>query len=811
MLNWWRDIRFGLRMLARNKGFTAAAVLALALGIGPNIAIFSIVWATLLAPLPYPHGNRIVEIRILHTGQPMGIFAGDFAQIEVRAKLFQALYFQSWSPVHMTNPGGAISQYSGEVVSTGNVFHLPMALGRYFKAGDGAPGKNQVVVIKHDFWVNRFHSDPHMIGKSILIQNKPYTIIGVLAAGPEDRVCCNKFYVPMQFLPGGRYPYIGGVTGLLKPGISMAQAQAEIASIGEHIAATMPGHNSDHAWSWKVQPLKDATVAPALRRNLWLLLAAVGLVLLIACSNIANLLLARGARRRQELAVRSALGASRWQVFSQMLAESLVLALLGGAVGVALGWAIMRGAVAIVPQLPAQSVVRMNLPVFAFAFAATVLSGIVFGCVPAWHAARVNLSEALKQGARAVTGHGRSRLQSILVAAEFSLALTLLAGAGVTMHSFWNLTNVNLGFRTDHVLTGFLSPGNPAQFAGPGKMPPPAQLEERARRIVDHLRSLPGVENAALAGMRPLGGHNSFPFTIEGRPAPADNKPVAELNEVTPGYFKTFGVRLLRGRAFNDEDTLSSEPVVMVSESFVRQYFPHVNPLDQEISFLRMIPGLPPGKPVAHRVIGVFANVANGAHIGEKNTPAMYVSFFQNPAPVAAFAVRSEVAPGSLIAEVRHALQRAAPTLAMGQIKTMTQVVNTQLRGSRFSMILLAGFALVALLLAALGIYGVMAFAVAQRTHEIGLRMALGAQRVDVVALIVRGGMKPAVLGAALGLAGAYGLGRLLRSSLYGVGSIDFVSLAAVAVLLLLVGWLASWLPARRSARVDPMIALREE
>jgi putative ABC transport system permease protein len=812
MFNWWRDVRFGLRMLARNKGFTGVAILALALGIGPNVAIFSIIWATFLAPLPYPQANRIVVIWSHYKGQREPTSAADFAQYEAQSKSFQVMQFGAWGPIHITNPDGSEAPDSGNVGSTGNLLEVPMALGRYFQSEDGAPGKNHVVVIKHKLWVDRYHSDPNIIGKSILIDSQPYTIIGVYSAEPMDRICCSMFNVPMQFLPGVKYPYYGQVGARLKPGVTVAQAQAEIVTIASRIAAARPGGNDQHQWTMTVEPLKDDFLAPGLVRNLWLLLAAVGLVLLIACANVANLLLARGASRQQELAVRFALGASRFQVFAQFLAESLALAFLGGVAGIGIGWAIMQGALAIVPKLTSDNVVSLNLPVLAFACAAALLSGVFFGCAPAWHAARLNLSETLKQGSRSVVGSSRSRTQAVLVITEVALALTLLAGAGMTMHSFWNLTSIDLGVRTDHILTAFLDPRSAAQ-RGPGASFPAApQLAVQLHQILQKLQTIPGVEDAALSTNTPLEGHDSFPFTIAGRPTPADNdKPVADLVAVTPGFFQTFGVHLLRGREFGDGDTLSTQPVAMVSESFVRRYLPGIDPLSQQVMIPFIVANQRPGTPVPHQIVGVFGDIANGQNLSDKDMPSIYISFFQNPLPFAAVALRTAVPPDTLTADLRSATAQVAPTLSLNEIQSMDEIVSTQLRGDRFSMVLLGGFAFLALLLSALGIYGVMAFAVAQRTHEIGIRMALGAQKSQVVALIVRGGMKLALVGAGLGLIGVYVLGRLMRSNLYDVGSVDYLSFAIVAVLLLAVAWFASWLPARRSARVDPMIALREE
>jgi putative ABC transport system permease protein len=604
------------------------------------------------------------------------------------------------------------------------------------------------------------------------------------------------------------------VVGRLNPGVTIAQAQAELAVIDRRLAGTRGVDAPKELWTVSVEPLKNDWLDKKLERNLWLLLAAVGFVLLIACANVANLLLARGSSRQQELAVRAALGATPRQVFGQLLIESLTLAILGGTIGIAMGWAIMKLSMAILPDLAkqtAEAVVQLNLPVLGFATGATLLSGIVFGCAPAWHAARVNLSETLKQGSRSTTGQGRMRTQGVLVTAEVALALTLLAGAGLVLHSFWNLSQIDLGIRPDHVLSASLQPQTTSRQGPAAVFPPPEQISANARRLLDNVRSIPGIEEATLATAMPMQGHGSFPFNIAGQAVADAERPVADLEVVTPGFFRTFDIRLAGGRFINDGDNPASPQVVMVNESFVRRFLPNVDPLSQRLLLQQIVPNQELDPATERQIVGVYHDIVNGEHLTDKAFPAIYIPFFQNPWPYTSIAVRTAVDPASLTSSLRRSIAQAAPTLTMTDVQTLQDTVESQLTGDRFGMLLFGGFAVVALLLAALGIYGVMAFAVAQRRHEIGLRMALGAQPHQVVGLILADGMKLAFIGVGIGLVGVYLLGRLMRSTLYGIGTVDLASFSAVACLLLAAAVIASYVPARRSAKVDPMIALRQE
>ncbi|HEX4068005.1 MAG TPA: ABC transporter permease [Acidobacteriaceae bacterium] len=816
MGNGLRDVRYGLRILSRNKSFTAVAVLAVALGIGPNVAIFSIIWAVFFAPLPFPDASRLVLVWNHFKGDRTAARADDYAEYAAQSHSFSRLDFQCWHALHLTNPDGSQENTTGIPVSPGFITRtlgLRLSLGRDFLPGEGLPGNDHYVILEHRVWLTRFHADPHILGHAILIENQPYTVVGVVAQSPNTNIGEDGFDVPIVLTPGVHSPEVGAIFGRLKPGVTLAQAQADTSSIARRLRAA--DHRSDSGWSMTVEPLKNDWLDPDLARNLWLLLAAVGFVLLIACANVANLLLARGSARQQELAVRSAMGASRREIFAQLLTESITLSLFGGFLGIALGWTLMKTSLTMLPSLnkAVENFVRLNLPVFCFAVALTVLGGILFGCAPAWHATRVNLSEALKQGSRSVTG-GRTRLQSLLVTAEFALALTLLGGAGMALHSFWNLGRIDLGITVNHVLGFDLRPrvraNQPAAMASPG------DIIARQRRLLDRVHAVPGVADDMLATNLPLDGFNTFPFSIGGQPSDPNHPLTADLEAATPGFFRTLNVRLIRGRFFDESDTLSSPGAIVVNESFVRRYFRNLDPLGQTLLFAppRVRPHTSQSKPqppAEYLVIGVFHDILNSEHLTGSANPEMILSLWQSAWPYAGLTVRTTVDPVAVTGGVRAAIAEVEPDLYVNNVTTMRQLVDDQLTTDRFSTVLFAAFAAVALLLAAVGIYGVMSFAVDQRTHEIGIRMALGAQHSEVVSLIVRGGLRLALPGMAIGLAGVFILGRLLHSTLYHVGSVDYLSFTLVAALLLAVALLACWLPARRSARVDPMVALRNE
>jgi putative ABC transport system permease protein len=546
-------------------------------------------------------------------------------------------------------------------------------------------------------------------------------------------------------------------------------------------------------------------------------MCAVSLVLLIACANIANLLLARGSSRTQELAVRSALGASRGHIFVQLFTESFTLALLGGAFGVALGWVIMKLSLVYLPSLAIESsdtVVRMNLPVLGFAFVIALLAGIAAGCAPSLRSARVNESEVLKQGGRNTGSRRRTPLQAALVIGEIALALTLLAGSGLALHSFWNVSHIDVGFRTDRILTAELWQGDTAN-RGNHPSPPPEQVVAQKRQLLEAIRALPGVSDAALATSLPMHGSGTFPFALADQLVDSAHMPTADFEAVTPSYFGTFGVRLVSGRFLNDEDGLQSPRVVMVNETFVRRYLSGGDSLTHQL-LVPLVGAAGPGSKIPamreYQIVGVFHDVLNSEHLTGAAEPEVYVSQWQTARVYTNLAVRTlAIDPATIVGSLQHAVSSAMPGAAIDHVQTMMDLLDEETSPDRFEMILFGAFAAVALLLSAVGIYGVMSFAVAQRTHEIGVRMALGARQSEVMRLIVGGGFRMAFAGLGIGLAGALVLGRVMRATLYGVQSVDLSSLAVVAVLLLAVALVACWVPARRSAAVDPMVALRDE
>jgi putative ABC transport system permease protein len=591
----------------------------------------------------------------------------------------------------------------------------------------------------------------------------------------------------------------------MKSGVTLAQANADMASVTANIAKEYP--KSNQGWGSAVDPLQNDFLDRNVKQALWMMLGAVGFVLLIACANVANLLLARGTARQSEIAVRAALGATRKQLFAQFLTESLALAAIGGALGIGLAWALLKIIIALIPQytLPSEADVTLNIPVLLFTMAATMLAGILFGCVPAFQAARLNLNDTLKEGGRS-GGAGKHRVRHALVLAEFALALTLLAAAGLAVHSFWNLTHVDMGFRTDHVLTfGLPMPAD--------RLKNPAQITAFYRELNDRVRALPGITAVSVSTGIPVQGTSfGMPFEISGKPvADRSQRPGAGFNMVTPGYFPTFGIRITHGRSFNDADASGGMPVAIVNSALVKKYFPDVDPLTQRVSVEQLIPGVTNlGPPINWQIVGVYENVRNGGPQSD-GFPEIDVPFAQSPWPGVAMAVRTASDPDGMSKSIAAVIRSVDPDLPMADVKSMDHLLEESVGDQRFGAFLFGGFALIALALAAFGIYGVMSFAVAQRTREIGLRMALGAGSGQVLALIMKEGMTLGIIGLLIGLLGSYGIGKLMKSMLYGIGSIDGVAFSAVAAILLFSALIACYIPARRATNIDPMQALRDQ
>jgi putative ABC transport system permease protein len=808
MNNFARNVRFGLRLLLKNPGFTSVALLALVLGIGANTAIFSVVYATLLSPMPYPNPDQLVIVWSKVKGGRNGVSAGDFLDWKRQSTVFQSLC--AWT-------GGNFALASSdhpEMIQTrlttpgfNDMVGTPFFLGRDFLPEEGQVGREHVVVMTHRLWMERFGSDREIIGKPIRLNGEPYTVVGVLATGQPDRLE-SQLFVPLAFKPeqiNHEFHFIL-VMGRLKPGVTIQQANADMDSVTRHIAEVYP--KSNKGWGAAVEPLQNDFISKDTIKNLWLLMGAVGFILLIACVNVANLLLARGTARQREIAVRAALGATRWQLFAQFLTESVALSLIGGVLGISLAWGLLKVIVAMIPPftLPSEADFHLNLPVLFFSLAASILCGVLFGCAPAWQTAQLNLSDTLKESGRASTGAGRHGLRRTLVVVEFALALTLLAGAGLVIHSFWKLSRVDLGFRQDHILTFFLPVTN-EHFKSP------EQMIAFYRQLLDKIGSLPGVTAvSASTGMPIIGTNFGMPFNLAGQAVDdPSSRPGAGFNMVTPEYFRTFGIRMLQGRALTEQDAAGGLPVAVVNETFAKKYLSKVDPLMQRVVVQQLIPGVTNlGPPIEWQIVGVYHDVHNGG-VRREGFPEIDVPFWQSPWPQAGLAVRTLGDTAGLTKSIAAVVQTLDSELPLDQVKTMDQLVHESLASDRFSTVLFASFAGLALLLAAIGIYGVMSFAVAQRTHEIGLRIALGAGPRQVLGLVLGEGMLLALVGLGVGLAGTYFVGRVMKSMLYQVNAIDPAAISAVAAVLLLSALLACYIPARRATQVDPMVALRDE
>jgi predicted permease len=803
-----RNLRYALRTLRRSPGFTAVAVLTLALGIGATTAIFSVVYATLFETLPYPRPEQLVMVWSSVNQKRNPVSAGDYLEWKRRSNSFQ--YLEAWTGATFNVATDERPEQVQAALMTPGFFRMtgsPMFLGRDFLPEEGEPGGDHVVVMTHLLWSTHFGADRGIIGRQIRMNGEPYTVVGVTPPGMRDRQQ-SQLMLPLALKPeqANRQGHSLLVMGRLKDGVSLSQADAEMQAITRQLAQEFPQTNAN--WAASVEPLQNDFIPEKTIKNLWLLLGAVAFLLLIGCVNVANLLLARATTRRREVAIRAALGASRAQLFAQFLTESLVLALAGGALGVYLGRLIIDGILAILPfqMLPSEADVRLSLPVLLFTLSATLAAGLLFGCAPAWQASRLDLGEALKQGGRA-GGGGGGRLRRALVVVEFAMALTLLAGGGLALVSFRNLTRLDLGVRTDHVLT-FSLPVPQSRFKETERVAP------YYRQLLERIESVPGVETATVTTGLPLRGTGfGKPFRIAGAP-PVDPgmRRDAGVQLVTPGYFDTFGVRVVEGRHFTEQDTAAGERVAMVNETFVKRYLSDIDPLTQRVALNQLLPGSPQGgTELEWQIVGVFHDMRGGDGLRGDDVPVIYLPFWQSPWPRASVAVRTKGDPELVTRSLAAAVNSVDRDIPLAGVKTMEQILSETLSFDRFGLVLYGSFAALALLLAAVGIYGVTAFAVAQRTHEFGVRMALGAAGGQIMRLVLREGVTLALSGLVFGLGGAYLVGRAMQANLYGVGALDARATGAVALVLLAAALLACYFPARRASRVEPVVALRDE
>lgn len=805
-----QDVRYALRQLRRNPGFTAVAVITLALAVGANTAIFSVVQTVLLAPLPYPQVDRLAMIwgRNPSRGDmEFPISGGDFTDWKQKNQVFEDIAPSFDDQVTLTGAGDP-KLVLGYAVSSNYFRILGVApkIGREFTDNEASSGA-QVALLSDKIWRNTFHGDPQILGKSITLDAKPYVVIGVMPPAfnypPQT-----ELWMPMVINPSASADYqpehrFIRVIGRLKPGISLADAQAGMNALERQIATLHPA--TDAGNETFVEPLSNEVVG-GIRTPLLALLGAVGLVLMIACVNIANLLLARAAGRQVEVSLRVAIGASRWRLLRQFLCESLLLSFVGGALGVLLALWSTHFLLAIFPNgvsnlsIPKVEAIPINAPVLLFALAITVATGLLFGIVPALQSSRVDANEALKESRGSTSSVRSSRVRRMLVAAEISLSLILLAGGGLMIESFRQVYHEDLGFRPDPVL-------GVEVFLPPNRYPSehPVARDNFVANVMDHLRRLPGADSVAATNFLPLTGFwGDTDFAIEGQSVREDQKPMADNRLITPGYFSTMGIGLLHGRDFTDSDRSSSEKVAIVNSKLARQYFGGENPLDKIL-----IVG-----DSAHRerwrIVGEVADVR--AFGPERPVHAdLYRPFSQESFPLLSFVIRTTGDPSALLKPAESAIWDVDKDQPVLDAMPMQVLAAQSVTLRRTSTILLATFACLAMLVAAVGLYGLMAYSVAQRTHEIGIRMALGAERGDVLRLVVRHGMGLVLVGEIVGLGTALILTRLASGLLYQVSPADPWPLAAAIGVLTLIALLASYIPARRAAKVDPMVALRYE
>lgn len=803
-----QDAVFAWRQLRKAPAFSLIAVFTLALGIGATTAIFSLLHTVVLRPLPFPQPERIVYLWSIDRGDDhRSVAPGNFFTFRRDAKSFERLATYTGASFNLTG-GGLPERLVGARVSAGyfDVFGVKPALGSAFGEAEDRPGREQVVVLSHRLWRERFDSDPDVLGRSIRLNGKLYEVTGVMPASFELRSSDPRLWVPIALGPEEEanygYSYLH-VLGRLRPGVSLAAAEAEVAAIAKRLQTVDPRSNANKGAH--LESFQEGLLASSTRLYL-ILLGAVGCVLLIACVNVANLLLARSGARAREIAIRSALGAGRGRIVRQLLTESLVLALAGAAAGLAMAYGGVRFLVAISPaRVPRIAEAGLDGPVLAFALAVGVASSFVFGLVPALRTARPDLQGMLKEGGRSL-GSRRDWVRTGLMVTEVALALVLLVGAGLLIRSALRLQQVAVGFDPAGVLT--------AQLSLPrGDYPKSSRLVQVLRRVVDEAGAVAGAESAALTSIVPLSRYNtSSSLEIEGKPLSGEEQIEGNTRQVSSGYFRTLGIPL-KGRDFTGGDRPGAPRVAIVNETLARRAWPGEDAIGKRFSYWTEGEG-EEERPAWHVVVGVAGDVRQ-QELTEDARPELYVPVAQASEDLwgdrdvsMAVVVRTAGDPAALAAPVRQAVLRVDPRLPVYDVATMEQIRATWMATTRFNMLLLTTLGAIGLVLAVVGIYGVIAYFVSQRTQEIGLRMALGATEKRVLAMVTYQALRPVLAGLAVGLAGAAAVTRVLSSLLYGVTATDPATFAGVLVVLAVAALLASWIPARRAARVDPSRAL---
>jgi predicted permease len=807
MLDFLRqDLVYAARRLAKSPGFTAVAALTLALGIGATSAIFSVVSAVLLRPLPLPEPERLVEVDQVWKGKPVSYHSPmNFLDVEAQASSFEGMAAIDSGGVTLTGKGAA-TRLEGGMVSASffDVLRVRPLHGRGFVAGENEPGRDKVVVLGHELWLDRFGGDPEVVGRTIELDRETRTVVGVAPPGlsfPEGA----ELWVPIPydeiFRTKSRGAWYIRVVGRLAPGVSIESARQEVATIAGRLEKQYPEANEGVGGT--VRSLHEATVGDT-RRALVVLLGAVGLVLLVACVNVANLLLARVTGREGELAVRAALGAGRGRLVAQLFTESLLLALVGGALGLLLAGAIVDALLALQPEgLPRLDEVRIDRGVLAFAALLSVLTSVAFGALPALQVSRRATSQALREHSRGIMAGARVSLRSGLVVGQIALAMVLLAGSGLLLRSFTLLRQVDPGFEARSALTFRVSLPESAYSDDD-------ELRAFHRGLEERLRALPGVRGVgAVSGLPPASGTFLISFSVEGRPEPPPSQqPNLQVAVASVSYLETMGIEVVRGRGFDVRDDAKAPQVVLLSEAAVRKHFPDEDPLGQTINLGL---GRGPGKPRAGgMVVGVVRDVKQTG-LAKDATPAIYLPYAQYPAQSMAIVMRTDVPPRSLAVAAESAVHELDPMLPVSRVATLEEVIARSISQPRFYTLLLGCFGASGLFLAALGLFGVMSYAVGQRTRELAVRMALGARQQELRRMVLREALTLGGLGLALGLGGALAVSRALSTLLYSVSPHDPATLAGVSLLLLATTLVAGYLPARRATRVDPVAALRAD
>jgi putative ABC transport system permease protein len=807
------EVRHGIRSLAKRPGSTAISLLTLAIGVGANTAIFSAVSGVLLKPLPYPDADRIV--RVLEKppgGDRNGISTLNYLDWKATNTSFEHMAATTGGSLTLSG-GGLPVQLRGARVSSHyfDIFGIKATLGRTFADDEDQNGKNHVAVLSHALWASQFGSDPHLLGNAIRLDGEPYTVVGILPEGSAFDRSFPQIWTPLTFGPENmtRNFHWFGSFAKLKPTVTLEQARMQMDAIGARIARDYP--DSNKGWGVVVERYGDVLVGRQLRLSLLLLLASVGLVLLIGCVNLANIALAGGLARAREVAIRAALGASRLTLVRQFLTESVLLAVAGGVLGVAVGYATLTALKAALPPnaIPPEATLTLDGQVLLFTFALSLLSGVMFGLAPALVATHPNLAAAVKEGgghAASASGTHR-RVRRVLIVAEVALAFVLLTGAGLLIRSFFQLQRLDTGFDATNVLTARLPIPR-------DRFPDAAPLNNYLRQITDALAAIPGVRDVALTSALPMQGWGyGMPFQIANHPTvERANRQAAFFKMVSPSYFRALGLRVRVGRGLSDRDVQGAPFVTVVNETMVRKYFPDEDPIGKRILVQQIVPGKTQlGPEIPWEVVGVVADERVTGLDARVDSPGLYVTNDQSPTPGQGVVIRA-VQDTSLIQEV---VQKAVFAVNKDQpvvdLKTLEQVKTESLATNRLESLLLGVFAGIAVLLAAVGIYGVISYSVVQRTQEMGIRAALGGSRAHLLGLVFREGMGLVAVGLLVGVGGSLGLTRLLTDLLFGVRPSDGLTMGAATGLLLGVAAMACYVPARRATRIPPIIALRAE